>query len=182
MNQQARDNGRRSTIWHAHPYLTTAALVGGAAFAGVAALSSFRLSDVGEHAAGHAIGMVAAGLLLALIIRLWPPVSPDFPSRAARSLLGLGAAAFLAGQLLEVIGACGYDGNEQTSALARLHEVGVVVSPPGLLLALAGAGTALVLAILGRLNLLGSRWVTYGFIGVAAAVILFLVGGLIFGY
>lgn len=126
--------------------------------------------------------MVAAVLLLALIIRLWPPVSADFRSRAARSLLGFGAAAFLLGQLLEVIGAFGYDANTQTSALARLHEVGVLVSPIGLLLAVAGAGGATALGVLGRLNLLGSRWVTYGFITVAAAVILFLLGGLIFGY
>lgn len=165
-----------------HPYFAAAALAAAAAFTGVAVLSRLRLSDTASHAASHGVGIVAAGLFLALVLTMWPRPRADLTSRGVRHTLLLGIAIFLAGQILEAAGAFGYDGYRRVGRLARLHDVGVILGPAGLLLALAGFGLTVLLVFAGRMNILGSRWITYGFIAIILAVIAFLVGGFIFGY
>lgn len=126
--------------------------------------------------------MLAGGLFLAVVLIMWPPAKAGLVSRGARYVLLVGIGVFLAGQILEAAGAFGYSGYRRISDLVRLHDVGVILGPAGLLLAIAGLGLTVVLVLAERMNILGSRWITYGFIAVVVTVIAFLVGGMLFGY
>ncbi|HVM34629.1 MAG TPA: hypothetical protein VM784_04735 [Actinomycetota bacterium] len=104
-------------------------------FGAVVVLSiPIRDDDVLGHAASHlAVGLP---LLLLLVARLrWPaPASP-----LGRRLLVGGMSIFAAGQILEAIGAFGYDGYDRVNPLASLHDVGLAatVAIPVLLCGLA---------------------------------------------
>ncbi len=172
----------RTGLLRRHPYFAAAAIAAAATFTGVAVLSRLRLSDTVSHAASHGVGILAGGLFLAIVLTMWPRARADAVSRGARYILLVGIGVFLAGQILEAAGAFGYSGYRRIGGLARLHDVGVILGPAGLLLALAGFGLTVVLVVAERMNILGSRWITYGFIAVIVAVIAFLLGGLIFGY
>lgn len=165
-----------------HPYLASVALTGATLFVGLGVLSSVRVGDIGSHVGSHVVAIVAAGLFLSLILLVWPETGADVANRGTRYLLCAGVFIFLAGQILEVVGAFGYQGYRRVGGIARLHDVGAVLGPAGLLLAMAGTGLTLVLQLGSRMNLLGSRWVTYGFLVIASAVIAFLIGGFVFGY
>lgn len=169
-------------IFRRHPYLASGVLVSAALFAGIAVLSRLGLSDTPAHAASHVVGIVAAGLFVTLIFVVWPEPTADVVSRGARYVLLVGVAIFLAGQVLEAAGAFGYEGYRRVGSLARLHDAGALLGPAGLLLAMAGAGFTAVLLLGKRMNLLGSRWLTYGFVATTLAVIAFLIGGFLFGY
>jgi len=124
-----------------------------------------------EHATGH---LALAGPLLALTVaavRLWPAPRPTQRARTARRLLVAGLAIVSVGQVLEVLGAFGYDGDERARpVLATAHDVGLVGGPFGMLLVVGGIALALQRsrAALGAADL---ALLAVGVVGIAAVFI-----------
>lgn len=122
-------------------------------------------AEAADHARLHA-AMVAVLLLVAGAIRArWP--SAGLASWAPT----VGLLLFATGQAFEAIGAIGYDATGR-QMLAELHDVGLMVTPLGLVATVIGITISLALWPGRRAG--AARWV-----GIAAAIVV-LVGGLAF--
>ncbi|MGI8707603.1 MAG: hypothetical protein ACR2LG_05325 [Actinomycetota bacterium] len=109
-----------------HPIASSvaAAVLLAAALAGV--ISLVRPAGEAEHAAGH----LAIGIPLILVavaaVTLWAPPTAGL-GRVGRIVLVAGLSVFALGQILESVGAFGYDGYARTNpSLALLHDIGLV--------------------------------------------------------
>ena len=96
-----------------------------------------------QHWAGHLSFAVGMTVLLGTAWR----ARPAWPGRRAGViswLPAIGLAVLLAGQLIEAMGAFGwaeFDGYLVVDdRLAQLHQIGILLFPPGLLLLVAGLG------------------------------------------
>ena len=166
------------------PYLIV--LSAGAVVVAVAvlgfALSWLALEDPWAHASTHILGAAAAATFLVLALRIWPAPSPARIAHNARRLLVVGLAVFAVGQAFEALGAWGYDGNRRVSGLAQVHDVALQIGTLGLLLTMFAAGGSVAIAGAARFDLLESRWFTAMVVAVIVLVVLFVIGGFIFGY
>ena len=163
------------------------ALVSSSAVLGVAGVLAFGLSrmnldDPWAHPSIHLLAAAAASALLVLALRFWTPPFSRWIARVARFVLVGGFAILALGQGLEAVGAFGYDGNRAISSLAVLHGIAVYVGAAGLLLTMLGALLSVVVAAGTRFNLLDSPWFKAGLGLAVVGVVLFLVGGVVFGY
>jgi hypothetical protein len=146
------------------------------------ALGATGLDDPAAHLLSHlAFGLPALALLV-VALKTWPPPFDDRYGRPARRTLLVGLAVTTLGQIVEGTGAFGFDGNKRINALATAHDVGIVIGTLGLLVLMLGIGLSVVIAIARRIGIVESRWILV-LVGIAvAAVVLFIVGGFIFGY
>lgn len=120
-------------------------------------------AEASDHARLHA-AIVAVLLLVAGTIRArWP--SAGLASWAPT----VGLILFAAGQAFEAVGAIGYDATGRQK-LAELHDVGLMITPLGLVATVVGITISLAVGP-GR-GAGAARWV-----GIAAAIVV-LVGGL----
>lgn len=116
-------------------------LVGGV-LASMAAVALLSLVLAATVAAGHALFHLTLGLVgaipAALLVGRQRPTLATLVSAAAFSLLPIT-------QLIEAIGAWGFapDNDTVTSGIKALHDVGLLLSPIGLLGAVAGAAVGI---------------------------------------
>ena len=89
---------------------------------------------------------------------------------------------FASGQLLEAVGAWGYDENERVSSLADVHDGAVYVGVAGLSLTMLGLLMSVIVAGAARFELLESRWMPVAMGLAVLAAVAFVIGGIIFGY
>ena len=107
---------------------------------------------------------------------------PNGLARRLRWALLAGLSVTLLGQLLEAIGAFGYPDDRPTNALEKLHDLGIVIGPVGLVLLIFALVAAGALALATRFGFRESRWLGVA-LGVAAlAAAAFVVGAFVFGY
>jgi hypothetical protein len=139
------------------------------------------LSGNNDHAVGHFVLGVPILLLMVLAVRTWP--APNGRAAViARNVLLAGLGLWGGGLMIEGIGAYGYDGNDRTSGLAVLHDLGVVIGPFGLVLTMAGAITSVGVDLAARRGAAGSRYFTAAVVLAAVVAVAFVAGGFIFGY
>lgn len=120
-------------------------------------------AEAADHAQLHAT-IVAVLLLVAGAIRArWPAAG------LASWAPTVGLLLFATGQAFEALGAIGYDAAGRQK-LAELHDVGLMVTPLGLVATVVGIAIGLALGPGRRAG--AARWV-----GIAAAIVV-LVGGL----
>ena len=108
-----------------HPIASSvaAAVLLGAALAGV--ISFVGPAGEAQHATGHLAIGIPLILLAAAAVTLWAPPTAGL-GRVARIVLVTGLSVFALGQILESIGAFGYDGYARTNtSLALLHDIGL---------------------------------------------------------
>ena len=108
-----------------HPIASSvaAAVLLGAALAGV--IGIVRPAGEAQHAAGHLAIGIPLILLAVAAVTLWAPPTAGL-GRVARIVLVTGLSVFALGQILESIGAFGYDGYARTNtSLALLHDIGL---------------------------------------------------------
>lgn len=140
------------------------------------------LSDLASHRTGHAvIGFVALALLAVLLWR-WRPTVSSRAAKVAYVLLAVGLGAVVLGQLLEIVGASGYDRDLRVSDLATVHDIGVPFTPVGMVLAFVGAIGAAGTALLSHAGPSSRRWIVAGMVLGGVGIVLFVAGGFIFGY
>lgn len=175
MNSEIADPSRR-------PYRSTAAVVA-ATVALAFLLSRLGLPDPWNHAVFHALVGGAALALFALSVWRWPRPLPHRAARQARIVLIVGLAVLGLGQGLEGAGAFGFRGDaESIPRLAQLHDIGLIIGTVGLLLAMLGGLLTVVVRVAARYDRLNSKWLKVGMAMAVAGVVLFVIGGLIFGY
>ena len=161
-----------------------AATVAGALVFAVVAVQLALAAPVDQqwgHALSHSGPAVSAAFLAVASRRLWPEPA-DTASRAARRVLAVGLVVFAAGQIVEAAGAFGYRGNTRVSTLARLHDVGVVLSPVGLFVILAGVVSAVVIAVAAGRGGLKSSTLKVAILAAAAVAVVYVVAGLVLGF
>ncbi|MDQ5874883.1 MAG: hypothetical protein M3526_05820 [Actinomycetota bacterium] len=108
-----------------HPIASSvaAAVLLGAALAGV--ISFVGPAGEAQHATGHLAIGIPLILLAVAAVTLWAQPTAGL-GRVARIVLVTGLSVFALGQILESIGALGYDGNARTNpSLALLHDIGL---------------------------------------------------------
>jgi len=145
-------------------------------------LARLDLRDPWDHAPGHATVAVAAAALLILALRHWPAPTGGGAGRVARLVLIAGFGVTATGQALEAVGAFGREDGRFWSRLADLHGAAMYVGTSGLLLTIFGVLSAAVVATAARTKLLGSRWMHLAWALPGAAVFLFVIGAVVFGY
>lgn len=145
-------------------------------------LATLDLRDPWDHAPGHAIVASAAAALLILALRHWPAPTGGKSGRVARLVLMAGFGVSATAQALEAAGAFGREDGRSSSRLADLHAAAAYVGTSGLLLMIFGMLSAVVVAAAARTNVLGSRWMPLAWALPGAAVFLFVVGAVVFGY
>lgn len=164
-----------------HPIVLSVA-VGVAAGAVVALLAArFATHDPWSHSVGHLILWLPAAILLYAALRLWPPAPAVRVAELARKTLIVGLIVLAAGGVSESIGAFGYTGNER-NALALVHDVGVLLSPLGILGTMLGVGLSIAVALGSRFGFLESRWMGMAVLVIVGGAAVFIVVGLIVGY
>ncbi len=165
-----------------HPIAVTVA--GALVFAVVVAQVGLALTmpDEWQHVLSHTGPGIAALFLVAASRRMWPPPAASRPSRVSRTVLVIGLALFGVGQIVEAVGAFGYSGNTRVSNLALVHDVGVVLSPVGLLVTLAGATASGFVTVAGRHGELKRSTVKVGVIAAVAVVVAYVVAGIVLGF
>lgn len=163
-------------------YLSTVAVVAAFVLLGLL-LSRLGLPDPWNHAALHAVFGGAALALFALIRSRWPAPLPHPAARPVRMVLMVGLAVLSLGQGLEGAGAFGFRGDaEFIPGLAQMHDIGLIIGTVGLLLAMLGGLLTVVVSVAARYDMLNSRWLKVGMAMAVASVVLFVIGGFIFGY
>lgn len=164
-----------------HPIAVTVA--GALVFAVVAVQVGLTapVGDEWQHALAHVGPGVSATFLIVAIRRLWPAPT-DTASRAARTVLTVGLALFAAGQIVEAAGAFGYRGNTRVSGMARLHDVGVVLTPVGLLVILAGVAAVLFVTIAARRGALKPSTIKIAIVVAVAAAVAYVIAGIVLGF
>jgi hypothetical protein len=115
----------RGPGWRRATAATVGALVAGVALSFL--VTRLPLDSEGEHFAGHFLVGFPVLLVLVAVLWAWPRPSADRTSRMARSVLVVGLAMFGGGQVVEGVGAFGYDGHDRVNALAGLHNLGFAV-------------------------------------------------------
>ena len=167
---------------HEHP------IVGGVAGAVILAAVlvalwlALPLSGRSEHAVSHLALGVPVALLVVLAVKTWPAPVSGLPASLARKLLLVGLAFLGGGQLIEAIGAFGYDDYDVRNGLAVFHEMGVLIGPLGIVLTMAGAIASFGVALAARRGAAGSHYVSAAVVLAAVAAVAFVVGAVIFGY
>lgn len=178
-------NGRRGHRGEARrlsPVLPASLAVVVTAFALGWSFSRLGLRDPWDHAGSHAVGTIAS---VALIVLLgWKDRSRDRPKpvRLARMVLLVGLGAFAVGQVLEFAGAFGAGDTGLRARIEVLHDLGILIGVPGLLVTMLGALLSALMWVAARLDLFGSRWLQAGIALALVAVALFVAGAFIFGY
>jgi len=145
-------------------------------------LGTLDLRDPWDHAPGHAIVALAAAAFLILALRHWPAPTGGGAGRVARLVMVAGFGVSATGQALEAAGAFGREDGRFWSRLADLHGAAAYVGAAGLLLTIFGVLSAVVVAAAARTRLLGSRWMHLAWALPGAAVFLFVLGAVVFGY
>ena len=145
-------------------------------------LATLDLRDPWDHAPGHATVALGAAALLILALRHWPAPTGGGAGRVARLVLVAGFGVSATGQALEAAGAFGREDGRFWSRLADLHGAAAYVGTSGLLLIIFGVLSAAVVAAAARTNLLGSRWMHLAWALPGAAILLFVLGAVVFGY
>jgi hypothetical protein len=144
---------------------------------------AMSLSGNESHFLLHLVVAIPVLVLVWLLAKASPPARRSRAAKLARSLLLTGLSLFGGGALIEAIGALGYsDSDVRTNDLALLHSLGVVVTPLGIVLALAGTITSWAVAAAARRGVEDSRYVAAGVVLAAIAALTFVAGGFIFGY
>ncbi len=154
--------------------LTTsiAVLVAGATILLIAA-NMFADGGAADHLRVHAVMALVLLAVAGLIAWRWP--SAGIPTVAP----AVGLVLFGGAQLLEAVGAAGFaaDNDTRRSSLAELHDVGLAVSPIGMVAAVVGVGIGVGVALWRRGV---PRWVAFAamtaLIGPGLVVIKTLVG------
>ena len=102
----------------------------------------FAEGEAAGHARYHALFAVPLLVAGGALVARWPDAG--LGSRAP----ALGLATFAAAQLIESLGAFGYDAlnDRRINGFAEVHDVGMGASALGLVLALLGVGVGLVVA------------------------------------
>jgi len=156
-----------------HPIAASLALTFLLAVALVLLSLALPLDVKGEHAALHLAIAVPVLILLALALTVWPPFPSGRATRVGRALFLFGLAVYGGGLVIEAVGAFGYEasGENTTNDLVVAHDVGLVVVPTGLVLALLGAIIVLGVAAAAQSGTAGSRRVKVVVVG---AVVLFV--------
>jgi hypothetical protein len=134
-------------------------------------LASFLVAPgaAGDHARFHGLlGGAATAVALALALAL--RARPVAMARGA-PIVGLGLFAIT--QLVEAFGAFGYgpDGNSRVNEMVVLHDLGVSISPVGLIGAIGGSSAGLTAAVAARSSRRGATAVA-GAATIAVALIL----------
>jgi hypothetical protein len=125
-----------ASIARKHP--AVAALLWALPLVAVLLALGWRIQDEVGHAASHLVVGLPALLLLFSSPR-WRQPAPGRSGSVARKLAVIGLGLLAGGQLLEAIGAFGFEGYaRQYDWLATLHDISMVLGPPGLLLLLLG--------------------------------------------
>jgi hypothetical protein len=140
------------------------------------------LSDLASHITVHIIVGLIALFVLGFLLWRWLPSLARREASIARWLLALGLAVVVVGQLLEVIGASGYDGDDRVSGLATVHDVGVPLTPVGMVFAFLGAVGSVAALLLAHSRPDSRRWVIGGMVLAGVGATVFIVGGIVFGY
>jgi hypothetical protein len=102
----------------------------------------FSAGEATGHARYHAIFAFVVLAIAGSIVARWP--AAGLASRAP----ALGFVALAAAQLVESIGAYGYDAanDARINGLAGIHDIGVLATAPGMILAALGVGLGLIVA------------------------------------
>lgn len=142
------------------------------------------LSGSLDHAVGHLVLGVPVTILFVWAVRAWPALAPGRPAVIVRAVLLVGLALVAGGLVVEAVGAFGYgdDGYEVANDLAVLHDVGLGLWTIGFPLVMAGAVMSVGVVLSARRGVADSRLLTVLVIAAVACVVLFVAGGLIFGY
>jgi hypothetical protein len=142
------------------------------------------MSGNADHAGFHVALGVPLLVLLGLALTTWPSPGAHRAPRIVRIVLLVGIAVFAAGQLLEALGAFGYedDGLGTANDLVLFHDLGVALGPAGFVLMLAGVIMSIGVGFAARRGRTDSRPLTVAVVVAIAAVAIFEIGALIFGY
>ncbi len=144
-----------ASIARKHP--AVAALLWALPLVAVLLALGWRIQDEAGHAASHLVVGLPALLLLFSSPR-WRQPAPGRGGSVARKLAVTGLGLLAGGQLLEAIGAFGFEGYvRQYQWLATLHDISMVLGPPGLLLLLLGGILTAVLRMKQRAVARGRR-------------------------
>lgn len=144
--------------------------------------NAFALEDPWAHLSSHLAGAVPVLALVVVAWRAWPPPVADRYGRPTRAIVVVGLLVGGLAQLLEGLGAFGFDGNDRIGWLAGLHDVGLGVGVLGLLILMFGIGLAVLVGLARRMGWIESRWMP-ALIGIAVlGVVAFVAGSFIFGY
>lgn len=129
-----------------HPALS--ALIVAVPLIALLVLVGARMDDEAGHAASHlAVGLPA--LLLLFSSPGWRKPPPGWVGTVGRRLVLIAFAVFGTAQVLEALGAVGFEGYaRQYEWLARLHDLSMMAGPPALLLLVIGG----VLTAVARMN------------------------------
>lgn len=130
-----------------------------------------RIQDEAGHAASHLVVGLPALLLLFSSSR-WREPAPGRSGSVARKLVVIGLGVLGGGQLLEAIGAVGFEGYaRQYGWLATLHDISMVLGPLGLLFLLLGGILTAVVRMKQRGDGRGARVVIVALAAAFAAVL-----------
>ncbi len=140
------------------------------------------IRDEWQHAVSH-LGPGIAALFLIVASRLaWPTAPDNRLSRVARRVLVTGVAIFATGQIVEAAGAFGYSGNARVSSISRLHDVGVLLSPVGLLVTLAGLTSSVFVGVSRRRGAVKPSTIAVAVLVAVVVVVTYVVAGILFGF
>lgn len=148
----------------------------------VAVLVAFQGNT--EHWADHWSLALPALMLGGLILFTWPPLAHGRTAQVVHWLLIAGLALFGFGQLVEGLGAFGYeqDGHSEANDLVVVHAIGVGMTAIGIAPVLAGLVLSGGVVVADLRGAAGSKVLFWFVVAAIGAVVAFEGGALIFGY